>query len=77
MAYVCPHCRQIHPEGSGSCLHAKELIDKRTQKTQMRIIAHQENCDCPSPEEHLRKRDREKQRRRGGLWDNRPIGASV
>lgn len=77
MAYVCPNCRRVHPQGAGSCAHAKELIDKRTQETQMRIIAHQENCDCPDATAHLRKRDQDKQRRRGGLWDNRPIGASI
>lgn len=76
MAYLCPGCSAVHPEGSVNCEHATELINKQSEEMRIRIIAHRENCDCPDAAEHLRKRDREKQKGRG-LWDNRPFGTSV
>lgn len=76
MAWLPPCCGRIHPEGAINCEDAKEIIEKQGDEMKMRIIAHQENCDCPSAEEHLRKRDQEKQNHRG-LWDHRPIGAAI
>jgi len=76
LAYVCPQCRQVHPEGAVSCAHARELIDKRGQEIKHEMDHHRiEHPDCPDAYTHvIRLRHEREAARRKPLG---PIGVSV
>lgn len=55
MAYVCPHCRVIHPRDAFSCKDAREIINRESQEMRIRREVHLDNCPgCPDPERHIR-----------------------
>lgn len=82
MALICPSCHTVHPNGIGTCEIAKETRLRDAEVMKMRVIAHQENCDCPTPTEHIRKRDQERHQERQRRqtifgFDKYPIGFKV